>query len=161
MMPPKRECSRPKYCKSVTAEALCWASVASALPLGDSWTPAATGLPSNPTVSSFLRSGAALFATGSPYSYQSTDGGVQWTTIGGLPRETMLSLCDHNGTLLIGTINNGVYRSTDGGSSWVASNGGLRARDMQSLFTDGSTLYANGQGVQRALQAGWSAGVPA
>ena len=121
---------------------------------GDTWTPAATGLPPDPLISIFHLVGSTIYAAGSPFCYQTTDAGAHWESLGGLPRETMLAFGSHGATLLAGTIYDGIFSSADGGGTWTEASGGFRARDMVNFLADGAALYANGQGAFRTTDGG-------
>ncbi|HEV8539062.1 MAG TPA: T9SS type A sorting domain-containing protein [Bacteroidota bacterium] len=67
---------------------------------------------------------------------------------------SMVSLAIAGSTTYIGTIANGVYASTDNGNTWSPRITGLKARDMNGFFIDGTTLYGNGNSIFKTTDGG-------
>jgi hypothetical protein len=123
---------------------------------GDNWTQADNGIPPFSGISDIGKSGSNIFAAAANYVYGSTDGGGNWTPLGsaGLPFMNMVSIEVTGSAIYAGTIANGVYKSTDNGATWTQTVTGLKARDMNNFFIDGSTLYANGNSIFKTNDGG-------
>jgi photosystem II stability/assembly factor-like uncharacterized protein len=124
--------------------------------IGDNWTQADNGIPQYSGLSNVRASGSNVFVAATNYIYRSTDGGGNWTPLGsaGLPFMNMVSVEIAGSAIYAGTIANGVYKSTDNGVTWTQKVTGLKARDMNNLFIDGSTLYGNGNSIFKTTDDG-------
>ena len=113
--------------------------------LGDSWTPANTGLP-DPSgdglyAEAYAQKRKMLYA-GSGELYASTDGGDTWHHVPTLPKRVSVnSIVTIGARVYIGTFGEGVWYSDDG-DSWMPINDGLENRLIRKLSKIGTTLVA-------------------
>jgi photosystem II stability/assembly factor-like uncharacterized protein len=89
---------------------------------GQSWNPAAAGLPIGKVIRSLISFGAYVFAgTEGDGIYRSSDHGDSWakTDVNNtlLAQEPVLTFCATDNALFAGAIN-GIYKSTDGGATF-------------------------------------------
>lgn len=131
--------------------------------LGDSWTPANTGLPDHPGdgifAAVFAQKGGTLYA-GSGELYASTDDGDTWHHVPTLQKRVSVS-----GVVIIGdriyisTYENGVWYSDNDGASWMPINNGLRNISVREFSRIGTTLVAgteNGAFRKKADEDVWT-----
>ena len=82
--------------------------------------------------------GKKLYAGTTLGVYSSTDNGIEWSFEG---MDTWITGLARLGTdIFASTMGSGVFRSTDGGGTWAQS--GLENSMLQTLFSDGTNLYA-------------------
>lgn len=94
----------------------------------------------------------------------STDGGIQWTAVGGLPEayvHTVQSVLKDGGQQILyaGYSAEGVYRSIDGGTTWTERSYGLGNKHVHTLlFDEGLVLAGTQEGIFRSTDGGehWS-----
>jgi len=89
---------------------------------GNSWDPAAAGLPSGKTIRSLISFGAYVFAgTEGDGIYRSSDHGNAWTKTDVnnslLAHQLVFAFCTKDNALYAGA-DNGIYKSTDGGATF-------------------------------------------
>jgi photosystem II stability/assembly factor-like uncharacterized protein len=89
---------------------------------GQSWSPAAAGLPIGKTIRSLISFGADLFAgTEGDGIYRSSDHGASWAKTdvnnGLLAQQIVFTFCEKDNALFAGA-QNGIYKSTDGGATF-------------------------------------------
>ena len=131
--------------------------------LGDSWTPANTGLPDHPGdgifAAVFAQKGGTLYA-GSGELYASTDDGDTWHHVPILRKRVSVS-----GVVIIGAriyismYEDGVWYSDDDGDSWHPMNDGLGNISIREFSRIGTTLVAgteNGAFRKKANEDSWT-----
>jgi hypothetical protein len=127
---------------------------------GDSWQLPSTDL-TGPVYGMVVDAGS-VYASGQGFVAQSTNGGVNWTTLstGFSPIQAVFSLLKNGQIMLTATSTGGIKRSTDGGASWTATVSGLPAIGAyRALERIGTTYFiAYGGGVYRSTNDGanWS-----
>ncbi len=93
--------------------------------------------------------------------YRSTDGGVNWQSVGSPPgtyTNGCLAVSDNN--LYLNTASSGVFRTSDGGANWIACNNGLPGTYVLDLLAVPPFVFAaTFRGVYMTLNQGanWSA----
>lgn len=107
------------------------------------------GLPMTPSsVKAFTVNGNVIVAAPNSFPlnssvYVSTDGGANWTKkIAGLPNMIFYpsALLFVGNNIIMGT-DIGVYKSTDNGNNWTSLNVGLTNGNINSIYSDGTTLF--------------------
>lgn len=86
-----------------------------------------------------IDSANVLYAGTSAGVYRSTNGGIDWQTMG-LTSQNVLTVKRHRGALFAGTFVAGLYRSTNNGATWNAVGGFLGG--VHSLAELGQLLFA-------------------
>ena len=130
--------------------------------LGDSWTPANTGLPDHPGdgifAAVFAQKGGTLYA-GSGGLYASTDDGDTWHHVPILRKRVSVSgVVIIGDRLYISIYEDGVWYSDDDGNSWIPINEGLGHKSIRVLSRIGTTLVAgteNGAFRKKADEDVW------
>ena len=97
--------------------------------------------------------GKILYAGTALGVYSSTDDGIEWNSEGLDIWVTGLALVGTD--IFASTMGSGVFRSTDNGATWAQS--GLAGSMLQTLFSDGTNLYAGAAffgGAARSTDSG-------
>ena len=131
--------------------------------LGNSWTPANTGLPDSSGdglfAAVYAQKGDTLYA-GSGELYASTDGGDTWRHVPTLQKRVSVSSVVIIGDrIYIGTLEDGVWYSDDDGESWIPTNDELGNLIIRVLSRIGTTLVAgteNGVFRKKANEDVWT-----
>lgn len=131
--------------------------------LGNSWTPANTGLPDfsgdGLYTAVYAQKGDTLYA-GSGELYASTDGGDTWHHVPTLQKRVSVSGVVMIGDrIYIGTLGDGVWYSDDDGESWIPMNEGMDNQFIRELSKIGTTLVVgteNGAFRKRANEDVWT-----
>ncbi|RKU15474.1 hypothetical protein C6500_20025 [Candidatus Poribacteria bacterium] len=131
--------------------------------LGNSWTPANTGLPDASgdglSAAVYAQKGDTLYA-GSGELYASTDGGDAWHHVPILQKRVSVSgVVIIGDRIYIGTLEDGVWYSDDDGESWIPMNDGLGNLIIRVLSRIGTTLVAgteNGVFRKKANEDVWT-----
>lgn len=128
---------------------------------GQSWTAVNNGL-TNLRALSFVVRGASLFVGTGTGVFRSTNEGQNWSAVNnGLPAGQVFALTFSGPNLLAAVRGEAIYRSTDNGDTWVKSANGALHPFVNTLFANGNTVFASGNGglgVIRSLDNGqtWS-----
>ena len=131
--------------------------------LGNSWTPANTGLPDfsgdGLYAAVYAQKGDTLYA-GSGGLYASTDGGDTWHHVPMFQKRVSVSgVVIIGARIYIGTLGAGVWYSDDDGESWIPMNEGLDNRLIRELSKIRTALVAgteNGAFRKKANEDVWT-----
>jgi photosystem II stability/assembly factor-like uncharacterized protein len=121
---------------------------------GDTWE--GLGLGYAGKINALAMEGSQIYCGTSNGFYKSSDFGDTWHfSISGLPSNVSIrSILVQNHALYLGTFKAGIYISTNGGDSWVSCNNGLNSLIVNSLFSDGNSIFAGTSGLSPSLQSG-------
>ncbi len=87
--------------------------------------------------------------------FASTDGGVNWDSVGSCPRGTAIDLLITDEAFYL-VMEDEIFKSTDAGKQWTSFKGGLKDREITAAAAIGNTIFVGtNQGLYRLNSGIW------